>query len=235
MMFLSIDAMKSLPLAQAGEGGLMGFLATGGYVMLLIVLCSIAVLATVVLAALRLQRRRVIPEEVVARLQAVPDFAEKGDIRPLQQFLAKHDSPLARVGILAVSGDYASREDCAQACSARAKEELHELETGLSLLEMMVTVAPLLGLMGTTAALVGMFAAFGGEGDAGPDTAAVAAEIGVALRCTIAGLFVAVPSVMAHTFFSRRLDGYAVRMGALLDKTIHDFFTHFEVRRAPEA
>lgn len=227
--------MMRLPLAETGGGGLMGFLATGGYVMLLIVLCSVAVVATVVLASLRLQRRRVIPEEVVTRLQAVPEFAEKGDIRPLQQFLAQHDSPLARVGSLAVSGDYASREECAQACAARAKEELHELEMGIPLLEMMVTVAPLLGLMGTTAALVGMFTAFGGEGEAGPDTAAVAAEIGVALRCTIAGLFVAVPSVMAHTFFTRRLDGYAVRMGALLDKTIHDFFTHFEVRRAPDA
>lgn len=226
--------MMGLPLAETGGGGLMGFLATGGYVMLLIVLCSVAVVATVVLASLRLQRRRVIPEEVVTRLQAVPEFAEKGDIRPLQQFLAQHDSPLARVGSLAVSGDYSSREECAQACAARAKEELHELETGIPLLEMMVTVAPLLGLMGTTAALVGMFTAFGGEGEAGPDTAAVAAEIGVALRCTIAGLFVAVPSVMAHTFFTRRLDGYAVRMGALLEKTIHDFFTHFEVRRAPD-
>ncbi len=226
--------MMGLPLAETGGGGLMGFLATGGYVMLLIVLCSVAVVATVVLASLRLQRHRVIPEEVVTRLQAVPEFAEKGDIRPLQQFLAQHDSPLARVGSLAVSGDYSSREECAQACAARAKEELHELETGIPLLEMMVTVAPLLGLMGTTAALVGMFTAFGGEGEAGPDTAAVAAEIGVALRCTIAGLFVAVPSVMAHTFFTRRLDGYAVRMGALLDKTIHDFFTHFEVRRAPD-
>jgi biopolymer transport protein ExbB len=234
MMSLSIEAMTGLPLAAAGGGGVMGFLATGGYVMLLIVLCSVAVVATAVLAGLRLQRKRVLPEEVVEKLLAVPTYAGKGDIRPLQQFLAGHDSALARVGMLAVSGDYATREECAQACATRAKEELHELETGISLLEMMVTVAPLLGLMGTTAALVGMFTAFGGEGDAGPDTAAVAAEIGVALRCTIAGLFVAVPSVLAHTFFTRRLDGYAVRMGSVLDKTVHDFFTHFEVRRTPE-
>lgn len=126
MMCLFIDAMTGLPLAQAGGGGLMGFLATGGYVMLLIVLCSIAVVATTVLAFLRLQARRVIPAEVVARLHAVPECAEKGDIRPLQQFLAQHDSPLARVGALAVSGDYSTREECVQACSARAKEELHE-------------------------------------------------------------------------------------------------------------
>jgi biopolymer transport protein ExbB len=236
MMFLFTESMMGhLPMANTDGGGLWGFLATGGYVMLLIVLSSMAVVATVVLAGLRLQKKRVLPDEVEETLRAVPEFAEKGDIRPLQQFLAGNDSVLARVGALAVSGNYSSREECANACATRAKEELHALETGIPLLEMMVTVAPLLGLMGTTAALVGMFSAFGGDAEAGPDTAAVAAEIGVALRCTIAGLFVAVPSVMAHTFFVRRLDGYAVRMGSLLDQTIHDFFTHFEVRRSPEA
>jgi biopolymer transport protein ExbB len=222
----------TLPLANTGaDGGVMGFLATGGYVMLLIVLCSMATLAMIVLAGLRLQGRRVLPPEVLAELAKVPDYAAKGDIRPLQRLLEANDSPLARVGALAVSGSYSSREECSQACASRAREELHRLEQGIPVLEMMVTVAPLLGLMGTTAALVGMFSAFGGDGDAGPDTAAVAHEIGVALRCTIAGLFVAVPSVLAHTFFTRKLDGYAVRMGSVLDRAIHDFFTHFEVRR----
>ncbi len=212
----------------------MAFLATGGYVMLLIVLCSIATVAMSVLAGLRLRASRVLPDEVRMQLESVPDYAEKGNIRPLQTFLAGQDSMLARVGSVAVSGDYSTREDCAQACAAKAKEELHKLELGIPVLEMMVTVAPLLGLMGTTAALVGMFSAFGGDGDSGPDTAAVAHEIGVALRCTIAGLFVAVPSVLAHTFFSRRLDGIAVRLEGILDRALHDFFTHFEVRRAPD-
>ncbi len=239
MMFSFIDALfgfqiSDFRLAAAGGGGVMEFLATGSYVMLLIVLCSMATVAMTVLAALRLRADRVLPDEVLVKLAAVPSYAEKGDIRPLQTFLAGQDSPLARVGAVAVSGDYYTRDECAQACATRAKEELHRLELGIPVLEMMVTVAPLLGLMGTTVALVGMFTAFGGDGDAGPDTAAVAHEIGVALRCTIAGLFVAVPSVLAHTFFTRRLDGFAVRLESILDKAIHDFFAHFEVRRAPE-
>ena len=230
-MFSFIELLGGLPLA-ASEGGLMAFLATGGYVMLLIVLCSIATVAVTVLAALRLRTIKVLPEEIITRLAEVPKFAEKGDIRPLQNFLDSQDSPLARVGSVAVSGNYSTREECAQACATKAKEELHRLELGIPILEMMVTVAPLLGLMGTTAALVGMFTAFGGDGDNGPDTAAVAHEIGVALRCTIAGLFVAVPSVLAHTYFSRRLDGLAVGLETVIARTVHDFFTHFEVRRA---
>ena len=76
-----------------------------------------------------------------------------------------------------------------------------------------------------------LFRSFGG--DAGPDTLAVAREIGVALRCTIAGLFVAVPSVVAHTYFVRRLDSIAVRMESILHETVQTFFAHFEVQRPP--
>ena len=110
---------------------------------------------------------------------------------------------------------------------------MHYLERGIPILEVMVTVAPLLGLLGTTAGLVGMFAAFGEGGDAGPDTQEIAREIGVALRCTIAGLFVAVPSVMAHMHFARRLDRIGVRLEAILQETIQSFFANFEVQRAP--
>ena len=234
--FTDLNALPVLAkLTGPEDGGLMGFLATGGYVMLLIVICSIATVGVIILAAMRLSRRRVLPPEVVQQLKALPDYADRGDIRPLQQFLEKSDSPLARLGALAISGDFKSREECSDACASRAREELHHLEAGVPLLEVMVTVAPLLGLMGTTAALVGMFSAFGGPSSEGPDTAAIAHEIGVALRCTIAGLFVAVPAVLAHTYFARKLDAVAVAFDTTLQDLIHAFFSHFEVTREPEA
>ena len=165
----------------------------------------------------------------MSQLRSLPSYAAKGDIKPLQEFLAKDDSLLAKLGALAISGTFSSRQECVDTLTARAKEELHHLERGIPMLEVMVTVAPLLGLLGTTAGLVGMFSAFGSE--AGPDTTEVAKEIGVALRCTIAGLFVAVPSVVAHTYFVRRLDAIGVRLESIMHETIQTFFAHFEVQR----
>lgn len=223
--------------AEASKGMLtllMEFLSTGGYVMLLIVLCSFAAVSSMILVGLQLRDTVIMPPAVVSQLKSVPNYAIKGDIRPLQDFLDRDGSMLSRLGGMAVSGSYASREECTEACAARAKEELHALERGMPVLEVMVTVAPLLGLMGTTLALVGMFSAFGGSGveAGGPDTNEVAREIGVALKCTIAGLFVAVPSVLAHTYFARRLDTVAIRLETILQETVHHFFTHFEVQRA---
>jgi biopolymer transport protein ExbB len=208
---------------------LWDFLSTGGFVMLLIVLCSFVAVSVMITAFLRLRDELVLPAEVMTQLRSLPNYAAKGDIKPLQEYLSGNDSLLAKLGSLAISGTFSSRQECVDTLTARAKDELHHLERGIPLLEVMVTVAPLLGLLGTTAGLVGMFSAFGGS--AGPDTTAVAREIGVALRCTIAGLFVAVPSVIAHTYFVRRLDTIGVRLESIMHETIQTFFAHFEVQR----
>ena len=233
MTFLSTDWL----IAAGSPGGfqmMWDFLATGGYVMLLIVLCSMVAVACIIIAAIHLREHVLLPAAVIAQLKALPQFAVKGDIVPLQQFLERDGSLLARMATLAVSGQYPTKQDCTDVIAARAKEELHHLERGIPYLEVMVTVAPLLGLLGTTVGLVGMFTAFGDGGDTGGDTSIIAKEIGVALKCTIAGLFVAVPSVVAHTIFTRKLDTIATRLETQLQELVQGFYQYFEVSRAVE-
>lgn len=217
--------------APSGFNLVYDFLATGGFVMALIVLCSMAAIGASILAWLQLREQIIMPNAVVSQLRSIPSYAVKGDIRPLQDFLERDGSMLSRLGSMAISGAFTSKQECHAACDIKAREEIHRLESGIPLLEVMVTVAPLLGLLGTTAGLVGMFSAFGVGGEDGPDTAVIAHEIGVALRCTIAGLFVAVPSVLAHTYFTRRLDALAVRVESIMQETIQHFYQHFEVQR----
>jgi biopolymer transport protein ExbB len=217
--------------APSGIQLVWDFLATGGFVMALLVLCSMAAITASILAWLQLREHIIMPKSVISQLRSIPNYALKGDVRPLQEFLENDGSMLSRLGSMAISGAFTSKQECHAACDIKAREEIHNLERGIPLLEVMVTVAPLLGLLGTTAGLVGMFSAFGTGGDGGPDTAAIAHEIGVALRCTIAGLFVAVPSVLMHTYFTRRLDALAVRIESVMQETIQHFYQHFEVQR----
>lgn len=230
MTFLYTDWL----LAAGSPGGMKmvwDFLATGGFVMLLIVLCSMVAMACIIIAALQLRERTLLPAAVTEQLKALPQYAAKGDITPLQQFLERDGSLLARLSSMAISGQFTTKQDCTDVVAAKAKEELHHLERGIPYLEVMVTVAPLLGLLGTTVGLVGMFTAFGDGGDTGGDTGVIAREIGVALRCTIAGLFVAVPSVVAHTIFMRKLDTIAIRIETSLQEVIQSFYQYFEVSR----
>jgi biopolymer transport protein ExbB len=216
--------------APSPPPGLIESISSDGIVMIIILLCSVAALSVAIITWLRLRENVIMPEAVSAQLRSIATYANKGDISPLHHFLENDPSMLAKLGMMTVSGQYTSKAECQEIVSQKAKEEIHRLERDIPFLEVMVSVAPLLGLLGTTAGLVGMFSAFGAGG--GPDTAEIAKEIGVALRCTIAGLMVAVPSVIAHTWFVRRVDGIAMRLEAILLDSINTFYQHFEIQRS---
>ena len=70
----------------------------------LLVLCSMAAITAMILAWLHLREKVIIPPAVVSQLRSVPNYALKGDIRPLQEFLQRDGSMMARLGNMAVSG-----------------------------------------------------------------------------------------------------------------------------------
>lgn len=210
------------------------FLVGGGEVMLLIVLCSIVSVTIIILKALQLRDHILFPEEIVQDLKNIEKYAVKGDIGPLQQRLEEDGSVAAQLGIIAISGKHETRDENNEACETAARGIMHKLEAGVPLLEVIVTVSPLLGLLGAVIGLVTVFSSFGGGGieTADADTTQVAKGIAEALHSTIAGLLVAIPTVIAHGYFSRKLDAISVRMELILRSAIQDFHRHFEVRRA---
>jgi biopolymer transport protein ExbB len=82
-----------------------------------------------------------------------------------------------------------------------------------------ITVAPLLGLLGTASGLVVIF---GNTEDlvSGMNNAKIGSGIARALGTTIAGLVVAVPAVVAHSYFSRKIEKMAARLEVLLETVI---------------
>jgi len=86
-----------------------------------------------------------------------------------------------------------------------AKKELADAATGLRALELIATIAPLLGLLGT---VLGMIAAFQALQEAGnnADPALLAGGIWEALLTTAAGMAVAIPASVALTWFEAVID-----------------------------
>ncbi|MDA7966447.1 MotA/TolQ/ExbB proton channel family protein [Ruegeria sp.] len=97
-------------------------------------------------------------------------------------------------------------EDHAREETARvAKREIAQAGTGLRALELIATIAPLLGLLGT---VLGMIAAFQALQQAGnrADPALLAGGIWEALLTTAAGMAVAIPASAALTWFEAVID-----------------------------
>ncbi len=84
----------------------------------------------------------------------------------------------------------------------------------MPVLEVVITIAPLLGLLGTASGLVLVFANVG----QGADAARVGQGIAMALNTTVAGLAVAVPTVIAHSHFNRKIEMMSARLEVLMGK-----------------
>jgi biopolymer transport protein TolQ len=97
-----------------------------------------------------------------------------------------------------------------RATQIAASEELTRLESRLTWLATTGSVAPFVGLFGT---VWGIIDAFHGLGTAGAATLrAVAPGISEALITTAAGLFAAVPAVVAYNLFLQQIREFAARM-----------------------
>jgi biopolymer transport protein ExbB len=89
------------------------------------------------------------------------------------------------------------------------RREMFRWEKGLGTLATIARVAPLLGLLGTVLGMVSTFRglpAVSGTASGGAGMTELASGIWVALLTTVAGLAVAVPVILCHTFLSARID-----------------------------
>jgi biopolymer transport protein ExbB len=96
------------------------------------------------------------------------------------------------------------------------------MERGLVVLEIVVGVAPLLGLVGTVYGLIAMFASVGASGLGEPSV--VSQGIAYALRATLFGLLTAIPSLVAWSYYSKKVEHLAVEMAALCDNFLRQLY-----------
>ena len=191
--------------------GAVDFFVHGGFFMVLLLLLSVGAGAVIILRALALRERLIVPPELELTLERL----QPGDsLQGLANMAQASDSPLGRILSVCLGHLNWSRQENVEAVQVRARHEVVRMETGLAVLEVTTGVAPLLGLLGTLSGLVSIFANLGGGGAGDP--VAVARGISEALNTTIVGLAVAAPSLVAHNYFQRKIETMSVSMEGLV-------------------
>ena len=117
---------------------------------------------------------------------------------------ASEDRSLHRVFAAALEHWEASAETLKLLLEQELRREVFRWEKGLSVLSALARVAPLLGLLGTVLGMVEIFRALPSAGIASP-MLVLSGGIWKALLTTVAGLVVAVPIVLAHTYLVSRI------------------------------
>jgi biopolymer transport protein ExbB len=170
----------------------------GGWVIYPLTLLAIAALAITLDRAYVFWRFGRVPQW--AQGAALP-AAGQGDASRLSGLPRRH--ALNRVGGLLADKQAPLWWVESRIESAAAQIE-RDMSRGLWLLETIVTAAPLLGLLGTIVGMMRSFKLIGGDGLVNP--AGVSGGVAEALIATAIGLVIALVSLFAFNFFSRRID-----------------------------
>ena len=181
----------------------------------LLVLTSIVGLTFVIERGIALRWRRALPPEVEA---AVESCLTPEDVPMLRRVCQQHDSAVSRLLLLAAEHLDWPEADALGGLQTRARHEIARLERGLVVLEIIVGIAPLLGLVGT---ILGMMTAFGKIGVAGQvDAAELAKGISLILRATLTGLLIAIPALIFWSYYTKKVEMIAVEMETLCDEFV---------------
>lgn len=193
------------------------FMLKGGVFMIPLCLTSIVGLTAILYKFLALSRSRVIPDPLARKVVNFQELIAADRVEPVLKEFEQGESTLARLAAVAVRHRGKPQRDIILAVEASAREETSRLHAGIGVLDIVITVAPLLGLLGTASGLVTIFQ---GLSDAA-DHLAIARGIAIALNTTIFGLAIAVPCVVAHGYFTRRIEVLTARLESLLADLAH--------------
>jgi len=179
--------------------GVLGVLAKGGLVMIPLGACSVLALAVVIERAVAWLRLGSLadPDGVLAR-------AASGKWEDAISAGERSRSPVARV----LAAGIRHRNPAARlAMEAAAQDELARMRRYLPVLDTVITLSPLLGLLGTVTGMIGAFGIMAHAGLNQPT--AITGGVTEALIATAAGLGVAIVALVPYNFFQRRAEALA--------------------------
>jgi biopolymer transport protein ExbB len=216
---------KALRLKET-KGTLLEHIQKGGLVAYVIIAVGVLSLVMIVQKTVDLARLAVDSPTAVRGCLAV---VASGDRVKAEQAIARLKPTVRELflaGIANCSGAKEVLEEHLQ--SVLLRQRLH-FERRLSLLSVIATAAPLMGLLGTVVGMVKTFALITvfGTGNAGK----LASGISEVLVATELGLIVAIPTLIAHGFLAHRIQ----RNLSLLERYALDFVTASEASKSAKA
>ncbi len=178
---------------------------SGGPLMYPLLACSVIALTVVIeravfWAGVEYHRRRELVDEVL-------ELSRRGQWQPVREKVRNCRDYVVRI---LVSGILHRDFSPAKAMEAAAADELQRMRRFMGVLDTMITVAPLLGILGTVVGIINSFEMLGVAGIEEPGK--VTAGIAQALITTATGLSIAIFAVFPYNYFNARAENAALNI-----------------------
>jgi biopolymer transport protein ExbB len=175
--------------------------------MIPLLICSVLALAVIIERGINLRRDKILKPELI---QTIESIRSQKDIPFAISKCEVISGPFSNLLRRILTNNHLTREEKFIDIQAAGRQETKSLEKRLLVLEVITAVAPLLGLLGTVLGLENIFGIISelGLGQA----KAFSAGLAEAIRTTVFGLFIAIPSLVAYSYFDKKVDTFALEM-----------------------
>ncbi len=221
---------KSNELSNAGEANattqqrsMLEMMFTGNpfgiAIVVLILLLSVLSCILIVENAISIRRTRLLPPDV---MQALESALALRDTRAAMMICNDIDNHSMATQVVLAGLERFRSSEFGFAEYRSAVEEAGEHITGrlyrkVEILNVIAAIAPMLGLMGTVLGMIDAFNTIAAkQGVAGPED--LAGGIGQALITTLLGLAVAIPTMVAFSYFRTRIDALVSEAGTRIER-----------------
>ncbi len=175
--------------------------------MIPLLICSVLALAVIIERAINLRRDKILKPEIILTIKAI---RSQQDIPVAISKCEVISGPFSNLLRRILTNNHLTREEKYVDIQAAGRQETKSLEKRLLVLEVITAVAPLLGLLGT---VLGLEDIFGIISELGLGQAkAFSAGLAQAIRTTVFGLFIAIPSLVAYSYFDKKVDTFVLEM-----------------------
>ncbi len=194
-------------------------LMDGGFVGVLILLLSMVAVGFVVEHALTIRKSVLMPELVIAELDELIgqnriDEAITACNEPQNQSLVAY---VVLAGLERYKGSEFGFAEYKAAVEEAGEDQTGRLYRKTEVLGLIGSIAPMLGLTGTVLGMITAFNTIAASGGmAKPDE--LAGGIGQALVTTLMGLVVAIPTMIAFSYFRNRIDSIVAEAGKCVEQ-----------------
>ncbi len=173
------------------------YLHQGGFMMYPLILCSILAIGIILERAYTFRKATSAdPEDLLDRIKKA---YSGGDTTNATRLMEEANTPYARIFARGLKNYGRTPEVIEMAMSQEAANEIPTLENYLPGLRTIITIAPLLGLLGTIAGMISSFKTVASQGLSAPTQ--IMGGVSEALVATATGIGIAVVAVIAYNYF----------------------------------
>jgi biopolymer transport protein ExbB len=177
----------------------------GGIMMYPLVLASVLALAIIIERLLILRKRKIIIPEIIT---VIEQFNTQDDVKLASNICAKFQGPLSNLIQIGLEHYDLERYEIKELIEDQGRQEVRHLERGMTVLETIAVIAPLLGLSGTVLGMIQVFNVIKDQGIG--QAAALSGGISEALITTVTGLFIGIPALIFYNYFTKKAENFVL-------------------------